>query len=485
MATLAESFLADLEDLSDGEGEEEEAALEGEDDAMDEPDDIEALNYDDLDAVAHLMKSDRYKTLMTKVRAGLSDTNPTPISTKVGAIEDNPDYQVIVDCNQLNVDVDNEITVIHNFIRDKYRLKFPELESLVMHPIDYARVVKQIANEMDMTQVDLDTLLPSATIMVVSVTGSTTNGKQLSEENLQKTLDACDACLELDTARTQILEFVESRMAWIAPNLSAVVGSEVAAKLMGLAGGLTKLSQMPACNVQVLGAKKKRLDGFATSSANPHAGYLFNTDIVQKTPPSLRLRATRLIAGKCTLMARVDSFGDDPAGSKGQEMLEEVQAKIEKWQEPPPAKQPKPLPVPDLETKKKRGGRRLRKMKERYGMTDMRKMANRVNFNEAEQEYGQSGEGGLGVLGSQAGGGKIRGVTAQQSKLAMKAAKKMTKEKKFGSSGASNGLSSSIAFTPIQGIELVNPTPNATDAKDGTESYFSEFGTFSKIRRII
>jgi U4/U6 small nuclear ribonucleoprotein PRP31 len=41
-------------------------------------------------------------------------------------------------------------------------------------------------------------------------------------------------------------------------------------------------------------------------------------------------------------------------------------AKIEKWQEPPPAKQPKPLPVPDLEPKKRRGGRKRRAQKERY-----------------------------------------------------------------------------------------------------------------------
>jgi U4/U6 small nuclear ribonucleoprotein PRP31 len=46
-------------------------------------------------------------------------------------------------------------------------------------------------------------------------------------------------------------------------------------------------------------------------------------------------------------------------------------AKIEKWQEPPPAKTSKPLPAPDAEVKKRRGGRRLRKMKERYGLTDV------------------------------------------------------------------------------------------------------------------
>ena len=55
----------------------------------------------------------------------------------------------------------------------------------------------------------------------------------------------------------------------------------------------------------------------------------------------------------------------------------EMKKKVDKWQEPAPAKQHKVLPVPDMEPKKRRGGRRFRKMKERYGLTDMRKAANR------------------------------------------------------------------------------------------------------------
>jgi hypothetical protein len=39
--------------------------------------------------------------------------------------------RLLVECNKLAVDIDNEIIVVHNFVRDKYRLKFPELESLV------------------------------------------------------------------------------------------------------------------------------------------------------------------------------------------------------------------------------------------------------------------------------------------------------------------------------------------------------------------
>lgn len=47
-----------------------------------------------------------------------------------------------MDCNQLAVDIDNEIVVVYNFLRDRYKTKFPELESLVHNPLDYARVVQ-------------------------------------------------------------------------------------------------------------------------------------------------------------------------------------------------------------------------------------------------------------------------------------------------------------------------------------------------------
>ncbi len=53
----------------------------------------------------------------------------------------------------------------------------------------------------------------------------------------------------------------------------------------------------------------------------------------------------------------------DPSGTAGREMKEEMVKKIEKWQEPPPAKTAKVLPVPDAEGKKRRGGKRYRKMK--------------------------------------------------------------------------------------------------------------------------
>ena len=104
---------------------------------------------------------------------------------------------------------------------------------------------------MDLTMVNLDDVLPQATIMVVSVTASTTSGQPLAAEALQKVLDAATIALQLDEDKALILQLVQQKMHKIAPNLSTAVGTEVAARLMGVAGGLINLSKMPACNVQV------------------------------------------------------------------------------------------------------------------------------------------------------------------------------------------------------------------------------------------
>ncbi|KAL2902384.1 U4/U6 small nuclear ribonucleoprotein Prp31-like protein [Bienertia sinuspersici] len=159
------SDLPEFDGMNDADAENMEEDIDG------EFADINSLNYDDLDNVSKLQKSQRYIDIMQKVEDALQ--KGSEISDHRIVLEDDPEYQLIVDCNALSVDIENEIIIIHNFIRDNYRLKFPELESLVHHPIDYARVVKKIGNEVDLTLVDLEGLLPSTIIMVVSVTAST------------------------------------------------------------------------------------------------------------------------------------------------------------------------------------------------------------------------------------------------------------------------------------------------------------------------
>lgn len=54
---------------------------------------------------------------------------------------------------------------------------------------------------------------------------------------------------------------------------------------LGVAGGLTNLSKMPACNVLLLGSQKKLLSGFSQVNSMPHTGFIFHCSLVQNNPP--------------------------------------------------------------------------------------------------------------------------------------------------------------------------------------------------------
>lgn len=82
------------------------------------------------------------------------------------------------------------------------------------------------------------------------------------------------------------------------------------------------------------------------------------------------------------MAARVDSFHQSPDGEQGKRLLADIERRLEKLQEPPPVKAIKPLIPPIDPGRKKRGGRRHRKMKERLGMTEMRTQANKMKFGE-------------------------------------------------------------------------------------------------------
>lgn len=45
--------------------------------------------------------------------------------------------------------------IIHKFCRDIYSKRFPELEQLVLNPLDYMRAVNVMRNNLDIPSLDL------------------------------------------------------------------------------------------------------------------------------------------------------------------------------------------------------------------------------------------------------------------------------------------------------------------------------------------
>lgn len=384
--SLADELLADLEENDQDDLEEameaiENAELKEEKPHVEEiPMEQDTTQITSVRELCKLRDSEHLASILKQIADYVKKHRKN--SDIVGPVETDPEYQLIVEANNTAADIDTEITVIHKFVRDKYQKRFPELDSLVVAPLDYVRTVKELGNDLDQAKNNesLQQFLTQATIMVVSVTASTTQGTLLTDFEKQQINEACDMAMELNNFKLKIYEYVESRMAFIAPNISIIVGASIAAKMMGVAGGLTKLSKIPACNVLLLGQQKKTLSGFSQVTMMPHTGFVYFSDIVQNTPPDLRRKAARLVANKVTLGARVDATHESPDGHIGRLLRDEIEKKLDKLQEPPPVKFVKPLPKPIEAPRKKRGGKRVRKMKERYATTEFRKQANRIIF---------------------------------------------------------------------------------------------------------
>ncbi|CAF0788507.1 unnamed protein product [Rotaria sordida] len=496
--SLADELLADLEEMDGGQGLSNNDQNNLTNDQSMEVDQtssaIKSLpNANSVHAVAKLKDSLLLKETMKKIDFYTKHQRKSTAEIQ-GPVEHDPEYLLIVDANNLLVEIDNEIDIIHNFVRTIYYKRFPELEQLVQLPMDYLTTVQELANNVDRAKMNekLPKFLTPATIMIVSVSASTTQGKNLTNEELERVMEACQMAMKLSENKQTILSYVESRMTFIAPNLSIIVGASTAAKLMGLAGGLTNLTKMPSCNILLLGAHKKLLGGFSSTAAMPHAGAIFYSKLVQDCPPDLRVRVARLVACKVTLAARVDSFHESPNGEQGKYLLIEIERRLEKLQEPPPVKAVKPLPPPLDSGRKKRGGRRHRKMKERLGMTQLRAEANQMKFGEIEEDAYQDAIGfSTGMIGK-SGSGKVRAAQVDsktKAKISQKIQKTLQRQNNpyGGTTTVHNrkqisGTASSVAFTPLQGLEIVNPNAVEKD-KTGIESqkYFSNTFGFTKI----
>ncbi|KAF2162211.1 hypothetical protein M409DRAFT_27218 [Zasmidium cellare ATCC 36951] len=487
-------------------------------------------NVTDVRSVAGLMK--QLEPLLEKIQYYKS-LPPGQETQNIGRIEDNPEYQLLTQSNTLSTGIDSEIILVHKFIRDHYSVRFPELETLIQNPLDYAKAVAIIGNGPmeDIRKISesndnivgqtLKQVLDGPSLMVVTVEATTTTGTPLSESELATVKRACQMTLKLDNAKKVLTDYVQSRMSMFAPNLTALIGSATAAQLINYVGGISGLCKTPAANLPSLGNKKSaRATGLATNVGVRNQGVLYHNEIIRAVPQDLKKQAMRRLAAKVVLAARVDAAHESPSGDQGLLFADEVEKAINKLSEAPPNSGVKALPAPDDKPSRKRGGRRVRKMKEATAMTDLRKAQNRMVFGkeEAEVGYGDSTKG-LGMVGAQ-DDGRVR---AQQidnrtkAKLSKKnagwggatpASGTATSLRGFGggpstpgalkaqglrTSGVGSGLRtnvgntggtvSTIAFTPVQGLELVDPKvrDEMNRKRKAEEDRWFKGGTFTQV----
>ncbi|WP_277552632.1 NOP5/NOP56 family protein [Halobaculum limi] len=117
--------------------------------------------------------------------------------------------------------------------------------------------------------------------------------------------------VDLDDESDELEAFIESRAPVVAPNLSALAGPVLAARLISLAGGLETLAKKPSGTLQVLGAEDALFAHLRGHGSSPKHGVIYTHEYVRGTRPEDRGSASRALAGKLTIAARIDHYSGD------------------------------------------------------------------------------------------------------------------------------------------------------------------------------
>lgn len=130
---------------------------------------------------------------------------------------------------------------------------------------------------------------------------------------------------DLGERRTDLVTTVERVMHDIAPNLTALAGPLLGARLIALAGGLEEMAKMPSSTVQVLGAEDALFAHLRGDAPSPKHGIIFTHSHVRDTHPSERGSAARALAGKLSIAARIDHYAGDRRPSLERELNERIE----------------------------------------------------------------------------------------------------------------------------------------------------------------
>ncbi len=240
-------------------------------------------------------------------------------------------------------DLDKTANLFMGRIREWYGLHFPELDRLVEKHETYAKLVLTLGRRGNFT---LDSLgkedLPVNRAELIKEMAEKSMGAELADMDIEQIQALCKQTLELYRLRQVLEDYADSTVADVAPNVQALAGSLLAARLIALAGGLNNLAKMPASTIQVLGAEKALFRALKTGARPPKHGIIFQDTLIHEAKKWQRGKMSRALAGKLAIAARTDAFSGRYIGdSLKADLKKRIDEIKEKYKKPPPPKEVK------------------------------------------------------------------------------------------------------------------------------------------------
>lgn len=244
--------------------------------------------------------------------------------------DDNHIIQAISILDQL----DKAINTFSMRVREWYSWHFPELIKIVSENHKYARVALFVKNKKNLTEEslhDLAAIVDDDEGVAKNIIDAARHsmGQDISDTDMENVVLFAERVVSLANYRKSLHSYLVSKMNVVAPNLAALIGEVVGARLISHAGSLTNLAKYPASTVQILGAEKALFRALKTKGNTPKYGLLFHSSFIGRAGPKNKGRISRFLANKCSIASRIDNFSETPSTKFGEVLRKQVEERLE------------------------------------------------------------------------------------------------------------------------------------------------------------
>ncbi len=237
---------------------------------------------------------------------------------------------MIVQAIALLDDLDKELNTYAMRVKEWYGWHFPEMGRIVNDNIAYARVIIQMGMRTNAANSDLAEILPEEIETAVKAAAEVSMGTEITTEDLDNIKALAEQVISFTEYRQQLSSYLSARMTAIAPNLTALVGELVGARLIAHAGSLMNLAKSPASTIQILGAEKALFRALKTKHDTPKYGLIYHASLIGQATGKNKGKIARMLATKAALGLRVDALADWSAEGegKGEHVTEEEKSAL-------------------------------------------------------------------------------------------------------------------------------------------------------------
>jgi nucleolar protein 56 len=243
-------------------------------------------------------------------------------------------------------ELDKSINILTMRVREWYSLHHPSLSRLIEDQEKFVHIVKECTGKVELNREKLGSLgLSEALIDSIMNSVSQDIGAAFSESDLVIIRSIATSIESLYILRTDLEAYVAELMHVVAPNITALVGPLVGARLVSSAGSLKELARKPSSTIQVFGAEKALFRSLKTGADPPKHGVIFQVPEIHSAPYWQRGKIARVLAGKLSIAAKIDAYTKRAMGeslrAEFEERLEEIRRQNPEAPPPKPPKRPK------------------------------------------------------------------------------------------------------------------------------------------------